>query len=66
MSVHLGQQPRGISPLKGEVKEKWQDLCERAANEQDPEALRELVRDINRMLFEKEQRLKLERPAPPA
>jgi hypothetical protein len=33
-------------------------LCERAASEQDPEKLMELVREINRLLEEKERRLK--------
>jgi len=33
-------------------------LCERAASEQDPEKLMELVKEINRILEEKERRLK--------
>jgi hypothetical protein len=33
-------------------------LCERAATEQDPEKLMELVKEINRLLEEKERRLK--------
>jgi hypothetical protein len=44
--------------LKGEKKEMWMQLCERAANEQDPEKLMELVKEINRLLEEKERRLK--------
>lgn len=44
--------------LKGERKEYWMHLCEQAANEQDPEKLMELVKEINRLLEEKEQRLK--------
>jgi hypothetical protein len=35
-------------------------LCEQAANEQDPDKLMELVREINRLLEEKERRLKQE------
>lgn len=35
-------------------------LCEQAANEQDPDKLMELVREINRLLEEKELRLKKE------
>ena len=35
-------------------------LCEQAANEQDPDKLMELVREINRLLEEKELRLKQE------
>jgi hypothetical protein len=41
-----------------ENREKWMKLCEQAANEQDPEKLMELVTEINRLLEEKEQRLK--------
>ncbi|HEY7352403.1 MAG TPA: hypothetical protein VH596_06505 [Terriglobales bacterium] len=37
-------------------------LCKQAANEQDPEKLMELVKEINRLLEEKELRLKKERP----
>jgi hypothetical protein len=33
-------------------------LCERAAAEQDPEKLMQLVKEINRLLEEKERRLK--------
>ncbi|HZP16894.1 MAG TPA: hypothetical protein VFB00_02940 [Terriglobales bacterium] len=33
-------------------------LCEQAANEQDPERLIALVGEINRLLGEKEQRLR--------
>jgi hypothetical protein len=46
--------------LKGETKEHWQELCEQAAVEQDPERLMELIHAINQMLDEKEQRLKRE------
>jgi hypothetical protein len=52
--------------MKGETKEKWQKLCEQAAVEQDPNVLLQLVQEINRMLDEKEQRLKREHPASPA
>ena len=44
--------------MRGEAKERWMHLCEMAANEQDPEKLVELVSEINRILEEKEQRLK--------
>ena len=44
--------------VKGEQKEYWMKLCERAANEQDPQKLMELVREITRLLEEKETRLK--------
>jgi hypothetical protein len=41
-----------------EQKEKWFELCEQAAVEQDPEKLMALVRQINALLDEEEQRLK--------
>jgi hypothetical protein len=44
--------------LQGAKKEYWMQLCELAANEQDPEKLMELVKEINRLLEEKELRLK--------
>jgi hypothetical protein len=42
----------------GKKKEEWMQLCEQAANEQDPAKLMELVAEIERMLAEKENRLK--------
>jgi hypothetical protein len=41
-----------------ENRERWMQLCEQAANEQDPEKLMELVAEINRLLEAKERRLK--------
>jgi hypothetical protein len=46
--------------MKGEKREQWMRLCEEAANEQDPQKLLDLVREINRLLEEKEHRLKQE------
>jgi hypothetical protein len=46
--------------MKGERGERWRDLCSQAAEEQDPDRLMELVREINQLLEEKEQRLKRE------
>jgi len=43
--------------MKGQVKEAWMQLCELAAHEQDPEKLLALVKEINRLLEEKERRL---------
>ena len=43
--------------MQGEVVDRWRVLCERAATEQDPTRLMELIREINRLLEEKEQRL---------
>jgi hypothetical protein len=41
----------------GETGERWRILCAQAAKEQDPQTLHELVREINRLLEEKQQRL---------
>jgi len=41
----------------GENRERWRELCEQAAIEQDPQKLLELVREINRLLGEKQTRL---------
>jgi hypothetical protein len=43
--------------MQGKVKEDWMQLCEQVAIEQDTERMIELVRELNRMLDEKEQRL---------
>jgi hypothetical protein len=44
-------------------QEEWMKLCERAAKEQDPEKLMELIAQINQLLEAKERRLKASRPA---
>ncbi len=44
--------------MKGEKRERWMQLCEQAANEQDPEKLMDLVRQIDALLQEKEDRLR--------
>lgn len=44
--------------MQGETKERWMHLCELAAIEQNPEKLMQLVREINRLLEEKEDRLR--------
>jgi hypothetical protein len=43
--------------MQGPIKERWQELCEQAANEQDPAKMLELVAEINRLLEEKQRRL---------
>jgi hypothetical protein len=43
--------------MQGEKKERWMELCEQAAKEQDPEELLKLVEQINDLLEEKERRL---------
>jgi hypothetical protein len=45
------------STMQGKVKEDWLQLCEQVAIEQDTDRMIELVRELNRMLEEKEQRL---------
>lgn len=40
----------------GKNPERWQELCEQAAKEQDPQKLLVLTQEINRLLQEKEQR----------
>ena len=49
--------PMEVYPMKGEVREIWKQYCAQAAVEQDPDKLLELVKEINRMLEEKENRL---------
>ena len=51
----------GATSMKGANRERWHNLCEQAAIEQDPERLLELIKEINQLLEEKEQRLKQER-----
>lgn len=43
--------------MLGEKKERWFELCELAAKEQDSEKLLTLVGEINSLLEEKEKRL---------
>ena len=49
--------PTGELSLQGKVKERWRELCEQAAIEQDPRKLSELVAEIDRLLEEKQTRL---------
>lgn len=44
--------------MQGPVKERWQILCEQAAQEQDSTKLLELTKEINRLLREKQKHLK--------
>ena len=48
----------GGSTTKGEEEERWMRLCEMAVVEQDQEKLLSLVKEINRLLEEKENALK--------
>jgi hypothetical protein len=42
------------APVQNENKERWKLRCEQAAVEQDPAKLHELIREINRLLEEKQ------------
>jgi len=42
----------------GKNKERWQELCELAAQEQDPQKLIDLMKEIERLLEIKLNRLK--------
>lgn len=44
--------------MEGPVRERWMELASLAATEQDSKKLLVLVQEINRLLEEKEQRLK--------
>jgi hypothetical protein len=44
--------------MQGKIKEEWMRLCEQAVIEQDSDKLMVLITEINRMLDEKDQRLK--------
>ena len=44
--------------MQGETAQRWRALCAEAANEQDHKKLLELTEESNRLLAEKEQRLK--------
>jgi len=54
------------SSVQGELKERWYELCSRAAVEQDPQKLLALVKEINEILSQKERRLKGLPPEPEA
>jgi hypothetical protein len=43
--------------VQGEKKERWMELAEQVANEQDPQKFDELVKELNRLLIEKDNRL---------
>jgi len=44
--------------MKGETGERWRALCQQAQTEQDPDKFMELIREITRLLEEKERRLR--------
>jgi hypothetical protein len=52
--------------MQGETRERWKELAEQAAIEQDPVKMLALITEINRLLLEKEERLvKLRRSSSP-
>ncbi len=44
--------------MKGENRELWWELCEQAAAELDAKKLLALMKEINRLLTEKQERLR--------
>jgi len=48
---------REFTAMQGEDIEKWQKLCQVAVEEHDHLRLMELIREIDRMLLEKELRI---------
>ena len=47
-----------LSSMENSTKQRWLEACVHAAIEEDPERLKELAREINRMLAEEELRLR--------
>ena len=47
-----------VLSMQDNDKELWLDVCARAAIEQDPDELLRLAREIDRLLEDKEQRLR--------
>jgi hypothetical protein len=47
--------------MQGETRERWQTLCQQAANEKNPERLMVLIEEINELLLAKENRLQQQR-----
>jgi len=45
--------------VQGKTRERWHELCEQAVEEQDPAKMLELITEINQLLQEKEDRLKV-------
>jgi len=43
--------------MRGETRERWLDLCAQIAQEQDRDRLMELIKELNRLLDEKEKKL---------
>jgi hypothetical protein len=45
-----------------QISERWHEICALAAEEQDAEQMQALTREINRLLEDKERRLKRKLP----
>ena len=56
--AHIYTPDEVLTPMQGETGERWRKLCEEAAVEQDLDRLLQLVKEISRILEEKEERLK--------
>ena len=52
-----------LTPMQGKTRERWVELCEQAAREEDPNRLMQLVQEINKLLIEKEELLAVQRAA---
>jgi hypothetical protein len=53
--------------MQGPQRERWLELCELAATEQNPEKLLQYVQEINRLLDEKQKRVNQpSKPQPPS
>jgi hypothetical protein len=50
--------PEVLTVMKAETGERWRALCQKAQTEQDPDKFMELIREITRLLEEKERRLR--------
>jgi hypothetical protein len=59
--IHMRERNRSQAAIRGggmqENKKKWMELCEQAADEQDPKKLAALILEINFVLEAKELRL---------
>ena len=48
--------------MQGETKQRWEELCELAATERDPDKFLDLIREINRLLEERRMGLSDKKP----
>jgi len=47
--------------MKGAIRERWEEICQQAAAEQDPDKLVQLMEQINQLLEAKQRRLMSQR-----